>query len=69
MGEATLKRHSNVPNLLFLFEKYFQRKIRRKKALRYTKIYISHSKPMTVIKGDLIWWLKEEQRDIYVKEI
>ena len=35
----------------------------------YTDVFIYHTKPIKEMLGDLGWWLKKEQSDIFVKEI
>ena len=70
MGEDRITKVSNIPPSLFMFKKYFQRGNPKEEGGKvYTDVYLSHTKPMEVIKGDLSWFLKKEQIDIYIKDI
>ena len=70
MGENTLRKASDIPTSLFLFKKYFQRANPKEEGGKiYTDVYLSHTKPIEEIKGDLSWWLKKEHTDIWEKEI
>ena len=70
MGEAPLRKASDIPSSFFLFKKYFQRANPKEEGGKvYTDVYLSHTKPMEEIKGNLSWWLKKEKIVIYNKEI
>ena len=59
IGEAPLRKASDIPSSFFLFKKYFQRANPKEEGGKvYTDVYLSHTKPMEEIKGNLSWWLK-----------
>ena len=54
----------------FLLKNYFQRaNTKEEEGKVQIDVYLSHTKPMDEIGGDLRWWLKKENIDIYDKEI
>ena len=70
IGEEPIKNFKSIPTSLFLFKKYFQRANPKENGGKiYTDVYISHSKPIEELTGDLSWWLKKEDIDIYIKDI
>ena len=70
MAEATTWKSYDIPSSLFLFKKYFQRENPKEEGGKvYNNVYLSHTKPMEDIRGDLSWWLNKEKADIYIKDI
>ena len=58
LGEDTITSFKDIPTSLFLFKKYFQRGNPKELGGKiYTDLYLSHSKPIKELQGDLSWWL------------
>ena len=70
MNELPIQSYKDIPSALFMFKKYFTRANPNEKGGKiYTDVKLSHSKPLIEIKGDISWWLKKEQTDVFVKDI
>jgi len=70
MSEQPIRSFKDIPSALFMFKKYFTRANPNEKGGKiYTDLKLSHSKPLIEIKGDISWWLKKEQTDVFIKDI
>ena len=68
IDEAMFESWKDIPTSPYLLKKFFQTDNWKEEDRNiYTDFYLSYSKLIEVLQGDLNWWLKKKN-DIHVKE-